>query len=61
MRDLGPTSGHTFPAVRPDRRIDGAFATSGVEVVGYDVVDDHRAAVGSDHRPVLVTVRVPSA
>jgi endonuclease/exonuclease/phosphatase family metal-dependent hydrolase len=47
--------------VRPDRRIDGAFATSGVEVVGYDVVDDHRAAVGSDHRPVLVTVRVPSA
>jgi endonuclease/exonuclease/phosphatase family metal-dependent hydrolase len=61
MRDLGPTSGHTFPAVRPDRRIDGAFATSGVEVVGYDVVDDHRAVVGSDHRPALVTVRVPSA
>ena len=61
MRDLGPTSGYTFPAVRPDRRIDGAFATSAVEVVGYDVVDDHRAVVGSDHRPVLVTVRVPSA
>ncbi len=59
MRDLGPTSGDTFPAVRPDRRIDGAFATPAVEVLGYDVVDDHRAAVGSDHRPVLVTVRVP--
>jgi endonuclease/exonuclease/phosphatase family metal-dependent hydrolase len=60
LRDLGPTSGHTFPAVQPDRRIDGAFATPGVEVTGYDVVDDRRAMVGSDHRPVLVTVRVPS-
>jgi endonuclease/exonuclease/phosphatase family metal-dependent hydrolase len=61
MRDLGPTSGHTFPAAQPDRRIDGAFATPAVEVTGYDVVADHRAVVGSDHRPVLVTVRVPSA
>ncbi len=59
LRDLGPDSGHTFPAARPDRRIDGAFATRHVEVVGYDVVDDRRAVAGSDHRPVLVTVRVP--
>ncbi len=57
--DLGPDSGHTFPAGRPDRRIDGAFATAQVEVLDYTVVDDRRAVVGSDHRPVLVTVRVP--
>ncbi len=61
MRDLGPDSGHTFPASLPDRRIDGAFGTRSVEVVSYDVVDDHRATVGSDHRPILVTVRVPTA
>ena len=60
LRDLGPGSGHTFPAVRPDRRIDGAFGTPEVEVLGYEVVDDDRAAVASDHRPVLVTVRVPT-
>ncbi len=61
LRDLGPGSGPTYPAMAPERRIDGAFGTSGVEVVGYDVVGDHRATVGSDHRPVLVTVRVPGA
>jgi endonuclease/exonuclease/phosphatase family metal-dependent hydrolase len=61
LRDLGPGTGHTFPAVRPDRRIDGAFATEGVEVVDYRVVDDPRALVASDHRPLLVTVRVPGA
>ena len=59
LRDLGPHSGHTFPVRNPDRRIDGAFGTGQVEVLDYRVVDDRRAVVGSDHRPVLVTVRVP--
>jgi endonuclease/exonuclease/phosphatase family metal-dependent hydrolase len=60
MRDLGPGGGHTFPARRPNRRIDGAFATSGVEVLGYEVPDGPDVERASDHRPVLVTVRVPS-
>jgi endonuclease/exonuclease/phosphatase family metal-dependent hydrolase len=60
LHDLGPGSGHTFPAREPDRRIDGAFGTDDVEVVDYTVVDDDRAVAGSDHRPILVTVRVPS-
>jgi endonuclease/exonuclease/phosphatase family metal-dependent hydrolase len=60
MRDLGPGSGPTFPARRPDRRIDGAFATSGVEVLDYRVVDAPGVERASDHRPVLICVRVPS-
>jgi endonuclease/exonuclease/phosphatase family metal-dependent hydrolase len=59
MRDLGPGSGHTFPARHPDRRIDGAFATSGVEVLGYEVPDGPDVERASDHRPVLVTLRLP--
>ena len=60
MRDLGPGSGHTFPARRPDRRIDGAFATAGVEVLGYEVPDGAAVERASDHRPVLISVRVPT-
>ena len=59
LRDLGKGTGPTFPAVHPDRRIDGAFATSDVEVLDYRVVDDPRVRRASDHRPLLVTVRVP--
>ena len=61
LRDLGPHSGPTFPAHRPDRRIDGAFATAGVEVLDYQVLDRRGVESASDHRPLLVTVRVPSA
>lgn len=60
LRDLGPGSGPTFPARRPDRRIDAAFATEAVELVRYAVVEDERAVAASDHRPVLVTLRVPA-
>lgn len=59
MRDLAPHSGFTFPSAAPDRRIDGVFGTAALEVVDYRVVDDRRAVAGSDHRPVLITVRVP--
>ena len=60
LRDLGPGTGRTFPAIRPDRRIDGAFASDGVELVDFRVVDDPRALVASDHLPLLVTVRIPA-
>src|SRR4051794_19755842 len=60
LRDLAPGSGPTFPAVRPTKRIDGVFATDAVETVDYRVVEGPDAEGASDHRPVLVTVRVPT-
>jgi endonuclease/exonuclease/phosphatase family metal-dependent hydrolase len=60
LRDLGHSSGPTYPAIHPDRRIDGAFATSDVEVLDFRVVDDPRVRRASDHRPLLVTLRVPT-
>lgn len=60
LRDLGPGSGATFPAVAPTKRIDGVFATEGVETVDYRVVDEPGVEQASDHRPILVTVRVPA-
>lgn len=59
LRDLGPGTGPTFPAGRPQKRIDGVLATEGVEVVDYEVVDVPWVERASDHRPVLVTIRVP--
>jgi endonuclease/exonuclease/phosphatase family metal-dependent hydrolase len=35
------------------------LATEGVEVVDYEVLDAPGVERASDHRPVLVTVRVP--
>jgi endonuclease/exonuclease/phosphatase family metal-dependent hydrolase len=60
LRDLGPGSGPTFPATGPEKRIDGAFATADVELVGYQVVDAPGVERASDHRPVLIAVRVPT-
>lgn len=60
LRDLGPHSGPTFPAVRPVKRIDGAFATKDVALVEHQVVDLPGVEVASDHRPLLVTVEVPA-
>jgi endonuclease/exonuclease/phosphatase family metal-dependent hydrolase len=60
MRDLGPGSGPTFPAAGPERRIDGAFATDDVDLVDYQVVDAPGVERASDHRPVLISVRVPT-
>ena len=59
LRDLAPRSGPTFPAVQPTKRIDGAFATHGVEVVLHGVVDLPSVDRASDHRPLLVTIEVP--
>ena len=61
LRDLGPGSGPTFPAVGPTKRIDGVFATELVEAVDYRVVDEPGVEQASDHRPILVTVRVPGS
>jgi len=58
LRDLGPGTGPTFPAVEPRKRIDGAVGSEGLEVVGYEVVDRPGVQWASDHRPVLVTVRL---
>jgi endonuclease/exonuclease/phosphatase family metal-dependent hydrolase len=60
LADLGPGSGPTFPATAPDRRIDGVFGTSGLTTRSYDVLDMAGVARASDHRPVLVTVAVPT-
>ena len=57
LRDLGPGSAPTFPALGPTKRIDGVLATSGVDVVAYDVLDAPGVERASDHRPLLVTVR----
>ena len=59
MRDLGPDSGPTFPAVRPEKRIDGVFATDDVELVDYRVVHATRVEPDTDHRPLLVALRLP--
>lgn len=58
LRDLGPGTGPTFPAAHPDRRIDGVVASEQVELVDYQVVDVPGVARASDHRPVLVDVRL---
>ena len=60
MRDLGPGSGPTFPAGDPDRRIDGVFGTDELAVRSYEVVSAPGVERASDHRPVLVTVGVPT-
>ena len=59
LRDLGPGTGPTFPAAEPRKRIDGVVGSEAVEVVDYEVVDRPEVRRASDHRPVLVTVRIP--
>jgi len=60
LRDLRPGGGDTYPATDPVKRIDGAFASAGVELVGYEVAAGADVARASDHSPVLVTVRLPT-
>ncbi len=45
--------GRTWPAHRPHSQIDHVLVRNGVEVVDAAVLDE----VGSDHRPVRVTIR----
>ncbi|WP_436773945.1 endonuclease/exonuclease/phosphatase family protein [Yinghuangia sp. YIM S09857] len=52
----------TSPHRNPWRRIDGVFASEGVEFVRCGVPEDFTAAeyeAATDHRPVLATLRVP--
>lgn len=60
LADLDPGCGPTFPAARPDRRIDGILATPGLQVVEHHVLDGEAVARASDHRPLLAVVRVPA-
>jgi endonuclease/exonuclease/phosphatase family metal-dependent hydrolase len=54
----------TSPRRDPGRRLDGVFASAGIEVRACGVPDDVADmdyASASDHRPVLATLRVPVA
>jgi endonuclease/exonuclease/phosphatase family metal-dependent hydrolase len=48
----------TFPARRPDRRIDGVFVDPRLRVVRAQVLDGPDVLAGSDHRPVLAEVEL---
>ncbi|WP_406287301.1 endonuclease/exonuclease/phosphatase family protein [Embleya sp. NBC_00896] len=55
---------YTAPRRDPGRRLDGVFASAGIEVLSCGVPDDVTDAdytAASDHRPVLATLRVPTA
>ena len=61
LRDLAPDSGPTFPAAGPDEAHRRRLRHRRVEVLDYRVVDDPGVERASDHRPLLVTVRVPTS
>lgn len=52
--DAGPGDGLTYPAEAPVKRIDYVLVTPDVQVVDAQVVDTR----ASDHRPVVVSLRV---
>ncbi|MFC4498986.1 MULTISPECIES: endonuclease/exonuclease/phosphatase family protein [Streptomyces] len=58
---------HTFPATAPNRRIDGVFATKGVEVLGCGVphglpgITENDLRTATDHLPVLAALRIPAS
>jgi endonuclease/exonuclease/phosphatase family metal-dependent hydrolase len=59
--DLAPSGGGpTMPARQPSRRLDAVFVSAGIEVVCCGVPDLPELATASDHRPVLVELRVPA-
>jgi len=51
----------TFPARLPNRRIDGIFVSPDITIEKYEVVDSDQARWASDHLPVLVDLKIPSA
>jgi endonuclease/exonuclease/phosphatase family metal-dependent hydrolase len=51
---------NTYSAVDPQRRIDGVFVDSSVEVLECGVPDVPGIERASDHLPVLAVLRVPS-
>lgn len=56
LRDLGPSSGPTYPATVPEHRIDAVLATPPVRAADVQVRRDDVARAASDHLPVLVGV-----
>ncbi len=56
-----PEAPPTFPAVLPDRRLDGIFVSPGITIEKYEVVETERARRASDHLPVVADLRIPSS
>ncbi len=59
LRDLTPTSGPTYPATGPTKRIDAILGSKELVGSGGRVVDSPAAHRASDHRPVVVDVVRP--
>lgn len=55
----GEGTGYTSTAVLPQRRIDGIFADSRIEVRSAWVLDQDDVRVASDHRPLLAELELP--
>jgi endonuclease/exonuclease/phosphatase family metal-dependent hydrolase len=55
----GSDDGNTFPSAEPTSRIDYLFAGEGIEVLRATVPDGPDVRRASDHRPVLVDLRLP--
>jgi endonuclease/exonuclease/phosphatase family metal-dependent hydrolase len=53
----GTGDGNTAPAAAPRRRIDAVLVDPSLTVVSCQTVGTAGVATGSDHRPVLATVR----
>ena len=51
----------TFPAKLPQRRIDGLFVSPDVTIERYEIVENDRARVASDHLPVVADLLLPSS
>ncbi|MEU8241539.1 endonuclease/exonuclease/phosphatase family protein [Actinoplanes missouriensis] len=51
----------TFPAVLPQRRIDGLFVSPGIAIERYEIISSDRARGASDHLPVVADLLLPSA
>lgn len=60
--DVGKSAGAdadpTFRIPAPDRRIDGFFVDSRVQVAGYEVLDSPDVRVASDHLPVYAELEL---
>ncbi|BAL86663.1 putative endonuclease/exonuclease/phosphatase-family protein [Actinoplanes missouriensis 431] len=51
----------TFPAVLPQRRIDGLFVSPGIAIERYEIIGSDLARRASDHLPVVADLLLPSA
>lgn len=65
LTDAGLVTGcgdrFTYPCADPRRRLDALFVDPRIEVLGYEVLDDERTRRASDHFPLLVDLRLPTA